>query len=55
MEKLDAKPTVDQLRKAIDNVASVKAPGKDYIPLEVITCAKGVLVKYLYQILCFYW
>ena len=33
MEELDAEPTEDELSKAIDSLASGKAPGNDSIPL----------------------
>ncbi|XP_037790199.1 uncharacterized protein LOC119585605 [Penaeus monodon] len=40
MEELDAEPTLAELRKAIDSLASGKAPGTD-----VIKCCKDTLHK----------
>ena len=36
MDELDSEPSVEDLRKAIDSLASGKAPGNDGIPPELI-------------------
>jgi len=35
---LDAKPTKDELNKAIDSLTQIEAPGSDEIPLDLIKC-----------------
>ncbi|XP_076041841.1 uncharacterized protein LOC143025721 [Oratosquilla oratoria] len=40
MEELDAEPTIAELYKAIDSLASGKAPGNDGIPPDLIKCCK---------------
>ena len=37
MEELDEEPTLDELEEALDSLATVKAPGKDRIPAEVLS------------------
>ena len=51
LEELDAEDTTDDLRKATDDLVLGKAPGKGGI-LPEMKCAKGILEKYLYQLLC---
>ena len=41
--------------KLCTNLSSGKAPGNDGIPVEVIKCAKGTLLKELHEILCQCW
>ena len=36
MEELDTVPTIDELKKTINSLASDKAPGRDGIPPEVV-------------------
>ena len=36
MDELDAQPTIEELEKALDSLASGKAPSKDGIPPEVL-------------------
>ncbi|XP_038066715.1 uncharacterized protein LOC119736778 [Patiria miniata] len=55
MMELDVPPTVMELRKAIDNLPTGKAPGLDGIPPEAIKCAKGVLLSHLFELLCQCW
>ena len=52
MDELDSKPTLEDINQALDQVSSGKAPGNDGIPVEVIKCAKGTLLKELHEILC---
>ena len=55
MEELDAVPTVEEMRKAIDRLPTGKAPGMDGIPPEIIKCGKGALLDQLYKLLCQCW
>ena len=58
MDKLDSQPTLETLEKinqALDQHSSGMNPGKDDIPAEVIRCAKGTLLKELYETLCQCW
>ena len=41
--------------QALDQLSSGKAPGNDGIPVEVIKCAKGTLLKELHEIVCQCW
>ena len=47
MEELDALPTLDELRKAIDCLACGKSPGADGIPAEVLKAGKPALYSNL--------
>ena len=55
MEELDAEPTIEDLSKAIDSLASGKAPGSDGIPPDLIKHCKSTLLKPLHEILCQCW
>ena len=55
LEELDANPTIEELRKAIDALSSGKAPGEDGIPPEIIRCGKPALLKPLHEVLCTCW
>jgi len=56
MEELDAPPSVDELRKAIDSLASGKAPGNDGIPPEVVKAGKNTaLLHHLHELLLQCW
>ena len=55
MEELDALPTKEELGKAIDHLASRKAPGSDGIPAEVLKSGKPVLLQPLHDLLCQCW
>ena len=55
MEELDNGPTVEELSKAIDSLASGKAPGNDAIPPEVIKYGKRALLLLLHELLCLCW
>ena len=48
----DSKPTLEEINQALDQLSSGKASGNDDIPVEVIKCAKGTLLKELHDILC---
>ena len=55
LEELDSEPTLEELSKAIDALASGKAPGEDGIPPEVIKCGKPALLEPLHELLCLCW
>ena len=55
MNELDSEPTLDEINQALEEFFSGKAPGNDGIPVEVIRCAKGTLLKELHEILCQCW
>ena len=55
MEELDDLPTKEELSKAIDCLASGKAPGSDGIPAEVLKSGKPVLIEPLHKLLCSCW
>ncbi|XP_076067648.1 uncharacterized protein LOC143040440 [Oratosquilla oratoria] len=55
MEELDAEPTIAELYKAIDSLASGKAPGNDGIPPDLIKCCKNTLLQPLHDALCQCW
>ena len=48
LEELDSKTTLEKLSKAIDALASGKAPGEEDIPSEVIKCGKPALLEPLH-------
>ena len=52
MDELDSEPTLEEMNQGLDQLSSDKAPGNDGIPVEVIKCAKGTLLKELHEILC---
>ncbi|XP_076056371.1 uncharacterized protein LOC143034323 [Oratosquilla oratoria] len=52
MEELDVPPSIDELGKAIDSLASGKAPGNDGIPPDVVKAGKStVLHHHLHELL----
>ena len=55
LEELDSEPTLEELSKAINALASGKAPGEDGIPPEVIKCGKPALLEPLHELVCLYW
>ena len=55
LEELDSDPTLEELNKALDSLASGKAPGNDSIPVEVLKCCKGNIISELHEILCLCW
>ena len=55
MEELDADPTMDELSKAIDSLATGKAPGSDSIPPDLIKHCKTTLLHPLHEVLCQCW
>ena len=55
MDALDSEPTLEEINQALDQLSSGKAPGNDGIPVEVMKCAKGTLLKELHEILCQCW
>ena len=52
LEELKSEPTLEELNKALDSLATGKAPGKDGIPPEVLKCVKGPLVEGQHEIPC---
>ena len=54
MDELDSEPLED-MNQALDQLSSGKATGNDGIPVEVIKCAKGTLLKELHEILFECW
>ena len=55
LEELDALPTMEELDKALNALASGKAPGADGIPSEVLKIGKPILMQPLYELLCLCW
>ena len=55
MDELDSEPSVEDLSKAIDSLASGKAPGNDGIPPELIKYCKTTLLLPLHEVLCQCW
>ena len=56
MDELDTPPTIDELRKAIDSLASCKASGSDNIPPEIVKLAKdSSLLEHLHELLLQCW
>ena len=55
MKELDAEPTVGELSKAIDSLASGKAPGSDGILPALIKHCKTTLLQALHELLCQCW
>ena len=55
MDELDSEPSVEVLSKAIDSLASGKAPGNDGIPPELIKHCKTTLLLPLHEVLCQCW
>ena len=54
-EELDTEPTLQELRKAMDSLASGKAPGSDGIPPDLITDCKTTLLHSVHILLCQCW
>eukprot|EP00745_Piridium_sociabile_P017961 TRINITY_DN26814_c0_g1_i11.p1 TRINITY_DN26814_c0_g1~~TRINITY_DN26814_c0_g1_i11.p1 ORF type:complete len:515 (+),score=121.07 TRINITY_DN26814_c0_g1_i11:351-1895(+) len=55
MVELDEKPTMEELRNAVEKLAQGNAPGKDGIPPEVVRCGKSVLLQHLHDLICQCW
>lgn len=55
MDELDVEPTLEELSKAIDNLASGKAPGNDGIPPDLLKQCKSSLLSPLHKVLCECW
>ena len=55
MDELDNEPTVEELSKTIDSLASGKAPGNDAIPPEVTKDGRRALLMHLHEFLCLCW
>ena len=55
MDELDSEPLVEELSKAIDSLASGKAPGNDGIPPDFIKHCKTTLLLSLHEVICQCW
>ena len=55
MDELDSEPSVEELSKAIDSLASGKAPGNDGIPPDLIKHCKATLLIPLHEVFCQCW
>ena len=55
MEELDTEPTLEELSKAIDSLASGKAPGSDRIHPDLLKQCKNTLLYSLHVLLCQCW
>ena len=55
MDELESEPSVEEHSKAIDNLASGKAPDNDGIPPELIKHCKTTLLLPLHEVLCQCW
>ena len=55
MEEADSEPTAEELSKAIDSLASGKAPGSDGIPPDLVKHCKTSLLHLLHEVLCQCW
>eukprot|EP00105_Crassostrea_gigas_P021162 XP_011440210.1 PREDICTED: uncharacterized protein LOC105337258 [Crassostrea gigas] len=55
MDELDVEPTLEELSKTIDNLASGKAPGNDGIPPDLLKQCKSSLLSPLHKVLCECW
>ena len=51
MQELDAEPTIDELKKALNCLSSGKAPEKDGIRPEIVKLCRGSLLTDLHAIL----
>ena len=47
MNELVSEPTLEEINQALDQLSFGKAPGNDGVPIEIIKCAKGTLLKEL--------
>ena len=54
-EELNAEPTVDELSKVIDSLATGKAPGSNSIPPDLIKHCKTTLLHPWHEVLCQCW
>ena len=54
-EELNVEPTMDELSKVIDCLATGKAPGSDSIPPDLIKQCKTTLLHPLHEVLCQCW
>ena len=52
LEELDSEPTLEELSKAIDALASGKAPCENGISPDIIKCGKPALLEPLHELLC---
>ena len=55
IDELDSEPLVEERRKAVDSLASDKAPGNDWIPPDFIKQCKTTLLLPLYEVFCVCW
>ena len=55
MEELDTEPTLEELSKTIDSLASGKAPGSDAIPPDLLKHCNTTSLHSLHVLLCQCW
>ena len=55
MDELESDPSVEELSKAIDSLASGNAQGNDGIPPDLIKHCKTSLMLSLHEVLCQCW
>ena len=55
MEEFNAEPTMNELSKVIDSLATCKAPGSNSIPPDLLKHCKTTLLHPLHKVLCQCW
>ena len=55
LQELNAEPTTDEFEKAINALASTKAPGNDAIPSEVIKEGTPALLPHFHELMHLCW
>ena len=55
MDELDSEPSVEELSKAVDRLASGKSPGNDGIPPDLTKHCNTTLLLPLHKVICQCW